>query len=470
MLRLAGAGAAAAEREAGAILRLETALAQASMTRVEQRDPNAIYNRMTLARLSELAPSVDWKRYLQMSGAPAVDSINVAQPKFIAAVNEQLAATPLDDWKAYLRWHLLTKTANTLPSAFDDENFRFRGTFLLGQKQQLPRWQRCVSRVNQEIGEALGQAYVEKKFGPESKRKATELVDNLVAALHDNIISLDWMTDPTKQQALAKLNAFVRKIGYPDQWRDYSALTVTSGPYAANVLAANAFEHRRDLAKIGKPVDRAEWYMTPPTFNAYYNPPMNEIVFPAGILQWPMFDINQDDAFNYGAIGSVIGHELTHGFDDEGSQYDAQGNVRNWWTPEDRTRFEERAECIVRQFDKYEIEPGLAHTGKLVAGESIADLGGVIIAWNAWKRSLQGKPQQGIVGGFTPEQRFFLGYARTRASNMTPEAMRLRVATDPHPINRFRVNGPLSNMPEFAAAFGCSANDPMVRQDRCEVW
>ena len=470
MLRLAGADAPTADRQAQAILRLESSLAQASMTRVEMRDPNAVYNRMTLAELNTLAPAFDWQRYLQTVGAPSIQSINLAQPKFIAAVSQELTATPIDDWKAYLRWHLLSKTANTLPKAFDDENFRFRGTFLLGQKEQLPRWQRCVSRVNQQIGEALGQAYVEQKFSAESKRRATELVDNLVAALRDNLTTLEWMSPSTKEQALTKLNAFVRKIGYPDQWRDYSALTISSEPYAANVLAANAFEHRRDLAKIGQPVDRAEWHMTPPTFNAYYNPPLNEIVFPAGILQWPMFDINQDDAFNYGAIGSVIGHELTHGFDDEGSQYDAQGNVRNWWTAEDRKLFEERAECIVQQFDRYEVEPGLAHTGKLVAGESIADLGGVIIAWNAWKRSLAGKPQPGVIGGFTPEQRFFLGYARTRASNMTPEAIRLRVATDPHPINRFRVNGPLSNMPEFAAAFGCKANDPMVRAERCEVW
>ena len=470
MLRLAGADAATADRQAQAVMRLETAIAAASMTRVEQRNPEAIYNRMTLTELATMAPGIDWPRFLADAGAPVVTSINVAQPKFAAEVSRQLTATPLDDWKAYLRWQLLSKTASSLSKPFDDENFRFRGMYLAGQKEQLPRWQRCVSRINAQVGEALGQAYVDQKFGPEAKRRATELVENLVAALHEELSKLDWMSAETKQQALTKLAAFTRKIGYPDRWRDYSALQVTADSYAANVIAANRFDNRRSLMKIGQPVDRSEWYMTPPTYNAYYNPPMNEIVFPAGILQWPMFDIGQDDAFNYGAIGSVIGHELTHGFDDEGSQYDAQGNLRNWWTAEDRKLFEERAECIVRQFDKYEIEPGLAHSGKLVAGESIADLGGVIIAYNAWKRSLQGKPAPGVVDGFTPEQRFFLGFARARASNITPESARLRVSTDPHPVNEFRVNGPLSNLPEFARAFGCSTNDAMVRADRCEIW
>jgi len=278
------------------------------------------------------------------------------------------------------------------------------------------------------------------------------------------------MSPATRQQAIAKLNTFVRKVGYPDQWRDYSSLTITPDSYVTNVFAAQSFDIRRDLQKIGKPVDRTEWGMTPPTINAYYNPALNEIVFPAGILQWPFFDPSMDDAFNYASIGSVIGHEMTHGFDDEGSQYDAEGNLRNWWTEEDRKKFEQRAECIVKQFDSYYVEPNLHHNGKLVAGESIADLGGLAIAYAAWQRSLEGKPRPANVDGFTPEQRFFLGFARSRATNVTPEAQRVRVNTDPHPMNKFRVNGPLSNMPQFAQAFGCKSTDPMVRADRCNIF
>jgi putative endopeptidase len=470
MLELAGSDSNAAAKDADAVMRLETALAAASMTRVEQRDPNAVYNRLNLAQLGQIAANIDWPTYLAQRHLDGVASINVAQPKFLAEVSRLVEATPLADWKAYLRWQLITNTAASLTSAIDAENFRFRGTFLRGQKQQQERWQRCAAAADAQIGEALAQAWLEKKFSPEAKRRATELVGNLVAALREDLQDLDWMSEPTRKEARVKLEAFARKIGYPDTWRDYSAMTLTSGPYATNFLGASAFETARDLAKVGRALDRGEWLMTPPTINAYYNPPLNEIVFPAGILQWPMFDINQDDAFNYGAIGSVIGHEISHGFDDEGSQYDARGNLRDWWTAEDRKRFEERAECIVRQFNCYEVEPGLAHNGKLVAGESIADLGGLIIAWHGWKKSLEGKPAPPVIDGFTPEQRFFLGFARARAGNRTIEATRVRIATDPHPESKFRTNGPLSNMPEFATAFGCKAGQPMVREDRCEIW
>ncbi|HKO58581.1 MAG TPA: M13 family metallopeptidase, partial [Thermoanaerobaculia bacterium] len=470
MLRLAGDDEAAAARGAETVMRIETALANASMTRVEQRDPNAIYNRMPVTQLTSIAPAFDWPAYFRQMGAGALPSVNVAQPKFFAELQRQLTTTPLEDWKTYVRWHLLTDTASTLSSPFVNENFRFRSGILAGQKEQQPRWKRCVQRADQLLGEALGQAYVDRKFPPAAKRRATELVDNLVAALRSDLATLEWMSPATRQAAIAKLEAMGTKIGYPDQWRDYSALTITGGPYVSNVLAGGAFAVRRDLAKIGQPVDRTEWGMTPPTINAYNNGSLNEIVFPAGILQWPFFDPNMDDAFNYGAIGSVIGHEITHGFDDEGSQYDARGNLRNWWTEEDKKKFEERAECIVRQFDTYFVEPGLHHNGKLVAGESIADLGGLVIAYDAWQRSLAGKPRPANVDGFTPEQRFFLGFARSRATNVTPEAMRVRINTDPHPASKFRVNGPVSNMPQFAAAFGCKANDPMVRADRCDIW
>ncbi|HET7437364.1 MAG TPA: M13 family metallopeptidase [Thermoanaerobaculia bacterium] len=455
--------------DADAVMRIENALANASFTAVQLRDPQTQYNRMPVSQLTTLAPSLVWDQYLAQRGL-SIDSINVAQPSFVKEVDHLIATAPLSDWQTYLRWQLLTDVAGTLPTPIADENFRFRNTVLLGQKKQQDRWQRCVARVNAQVGEALGQAYVDRKFPPEAKKRAMELVDNLVVALRENIGQLDWMSSSTRANALAKLNAFRRKIGYPDTWRDYSKLTIVNGPLATNTLAATQFEVQRDLAKIGKPVDLTEWYMTPPTINAYYNPPYNEIVFPAGILQWPMFDIHQDDAFNYGAVGSVIGHELTHGFDDEGSQYDAKGNLANWWTEEDKKNFEARAECIVNQFEGYYIEPETHHTGKLVAGESIADLGGAIIAYKAWQKSLVGKPKPQTIGGFTPEQRFFLGFARARATNMTIESARNRVLTDPHPINKFRVNGPLSNMPQFASAFQCHTGDPMVRATQCAIW
>jgi putative endopeptidase len=456
--------------DAAAVMRVETALANASMNPVELRDPHAQYNRMPVSQLAALAPNFDWNAYLAAQGLAGLESLNVSQPNFIKAASQLLNETPIADWQTYLRWQLLTSSATVLPTPIADENFRFRNGVLLGQKQQQDRWQRCVARINGTIGEALGQAYVERRFPPEAKRRAGELVDNLVIALRQNINDLPWMASSTKENAVAKLNAFRRKIGYPDSWRDYSALQIVKGPLATNVFTAAEFETKRNLQKIGKPVDLGEWFMTPSTINAYYNPPYNEIVFPAAILQWPMFNITQDDAFNYGAIGSVIGHELTHGFDDEGSKYDRNGNLENWWTEEDRKNFEARAECVVQQFNTYEIEPGLAHNGKLVAGESIADLGGAIIAYKAWQKSLEGKPKPGIVDGFTPEQRFFLGYARVRAQNATIEAQRNRVLTDPHPMNKFRVNGPLANMPQFAAAFQCKSGDPMVRQNVCEIW
>ncbi|HEX9982794.1 MAG TPA: M13 family metallopeptidase [Thermoanaerobaculia bacterium] len=469
MLELAGSDTANAARDANTIMKLETALAEASMTRVQMRDPNAIYNKRTLAQLASEAPSIDWNAYFAARGANVAE-VNVAQPQFVAAVSRLMNETPVEDWKAYLRWQVLTNTAGSLPTPIEQENFRFRSAFLQGQKQQQERWQRCVARTNNQLGEALGQAFVDRKFPPAAKQRATELVNNLVLALEQRINSLDRLSDATRAQSLTKLGTFTRKIGYPDTWRDYSSARIVRGPYTSNVLAANVFESKRDLAKIGKPIDRGEWFMSPQTINAYYYAAMNEIVFPAAILQWPYFDIEQDDAFNYGAIGSIIGHELSHGFDDEGSQYDERGNLRNWWTEEDRKKFEAQAECIVKQFDAYEVEPGVAHNGKLVAGESIADLGGLVIAYEGWKKSLEGKPQPPVIDGFTPEQRFFLGYSRARATNATPEALRMRLATDPHPANKFRVNGPLANYPPFAQAFQCKAADAMVRGNICEIW
>jgi predicted metalloendopeptidase len=453
-----------------AVMRIENALALASQTNVEERDPESQYNRMPVAQLATTTPDFDWHHYLAQRGLGNLASINISQPKFVKEVAHLTTTTPIADWQAYLRWHLLRATATALPTPIADENFQFRNVVLLGQKKQLDRWQRCVARTDQQMGEALGQAYVDRKFPPAAKQKVAEMVNNLASALHDDLGTLGWMSEATRKNAIAKLEAFRRKVGYPDTWRDYSGLRVSNGPFVTNVLAADSFEMQRDIAKIGNPPDLAEWGMTPPTINAYYNPAFNEIVFPAGILQWPMFDLNQDDAFNYGAAGSVIGHEITHGFDDQGSQYDAKGNLVNWWSEADKKNFAERAECIVKQFDAYQVEPGLTHKGKLVAGESIADLGGAIIAYKAWQKSLEGKPRPGTVGGFTPEQRFFLGFARARATNQTIEAMRNRVLTDPHPLNKFRVNGPVSNMPQFASAFQCKAGDAMVRANRCDIW
>jgi len=466
LFTLSGDDANTAAKNADAVMRLEKSLAEATLTRVARRDPNATYHRMTVAELAASTPNIDWSGVKLSSSDP----INVSQPKFVEEINRQIAATPISEWKAYLRWHLLNGYATTLSSPFVNADFHFHGTVLNGQPDQQPRWKRCVAGADRILGEALGQAYVERRFPPEAKKRMTELVGNLIGALHANLENLDWMSEPTRKAAIAKLEAFNRKIGYPDTWRDYSKLTITPSSFTANVLASSSFEVERELEKIGKPVDRGEWGMTPPTFNAYYNPLMNEIVFPAGMLQFPMFDIRQDDAFNYGAIGSVIGHEMSHGFDDSGSQFDASGNLANWWTPEDKQKFDAKAACIVRQFDSYYVEPNLHHNGKLVAGESIADLGGAVIAWEAWQRSLAGKPKPPVIDGFTPEQRFFLGYARARASNTRIEALRLRLQTDPHPANKFRVNGPLSNMPQFASAFQCNAGDAMVRSDRCTIW
>jgi predicted metalloendopeptidase len=352
-----------------------------------------------------------------------------------------------------------------------DENFDFFGRTLTGTTEQLPRWKRCVAITDQDLGEALGQKYVEKAFPPAAKERALEMVHNLIDALRADLQILPWMSPATKVQALAKLNAITLKIGYPDKWRDYSALKVDRGPYVLNNFRSQEFEFHFDLSKIGKPVDRGEWGMTPPTVNAYYNPQLNEIVFPAGILQFPLFDAKADDALNYGAMGSVIGHEMTHGFDDQGRQFDAQGNLRDWWTPEDAANFQQRADCIEKQFNAFVVQGDLHENGKLVLGESIADLGGLVIAHAAFEKAHLGKPNT-LIDGFTPEQRFFISYARDWGQNVRPELEKLLTTTDPHPLPRFRAVAPLENLPEFASAFDCKAGDPMTRPEdqRCRIW
>jgi putative endopeptidase len=472
MFELMGDDATKSAAEAKTIMAIETKLAEASLTGVERRDPARVYHRMTVAQVKELVPAFDWVSYMQKLGVPEKTDINVAMPDFFTkAVNPMLSEVPISDWQTYLRWHVINNTAPALSSAFVDEDFNFKGKVLQGAKENLPRWKRCSAGTDRVLGEAVGELWVKKAFPASAKARALDMVRNLEAALKDDIGTLSWMSAETKKQAITKLEAFLNKIGYPDKWRDYSSLEIDRGPYVLNRARADAFEMRRDLNKIGRPVDRTEWVMSPPTVNAYYNPLINEIVFPAGILQPPFFDAEADDAYNYGGMGAVIGHEMTHGFDDTGAQFDAAGNLKNWWTDEDLKNFKARAECVVNQFNRYEVEKGLNVNGKLVVGESIADLGGLVIAYAAFQKAIAGKPRK-TIDGFTPEQRFFLGYARAWATNMRPELARLITKTNPHPLAKFRANGPLSNMPQFAAAFSCKAGDPMVRaeKDRCQIW
>ena len=462
-----------ADRAAAAsqtVLKIETKLAENSVTRVQRRKPEANYHPMIKAELLEMTPHFDWGRYFRGVGLPEIGKVNVGQPDFFKAADKLLTEISIEDWKTYLRWHLVNAASPTLSAKFVDENFDFNGKYLQGTKENLPRWKRCVASTDRSLGEALGQIYVKKTFTPQAKARAQEMVKNLIEALRQNLSTLDWMNDETRQRATAKLNAFVRKIGFPDKWRSYEALQVNRGPYYNNAVSSGEFEFKRNVGKIGKPLDRTEWGMSPPTVNAYYNPSMNEIVFPAGILQPPFYAATADDAFNYGGIGAVIGHEMTHGFDDQGAKFDADGNLVMWWTPEDFKKFSDRTNCVVKQFNGYEVEPGLFQKGELVVGESVADLGGLTVAFAAYQKSLEGKPRPKNIDGFTPEQRFFLGWAQVWAQNIRPEAARLRNATDPHPLGRFRVNGPLSNMPAFAKAFGCKPGDAMVRVERCQIW
>ncbi len=471
MLALSGYPAGRASGAAQAIMALETKLAMASMTNVELRDPVATYNKLTRAEIEALAPSFTWSTYLVATDLASIDSAIIGQPRFLEELGRQIDATPLQTWKDYFRWHLVNSAAETLPTRFEQADFDFWDRFLEGKKEMLPRWKRCAAATDVALGEALGQLWTERYFPESAKAEAMEMVRNLMSALREDINTLKWMGPTTRQQAIVKLQAFETKIGYPDKWRDYSPLTIVRGPFVANTLAANRFEFYRDLARIGKPVDRTEWLMTPPTVNAYNNPTMNEIVFPAGILQPPFYDPNADDAYNYGGMGAVIGHELIHGFDDQGRQYDARGNLADWWSAEDKAGFLERARCVSEQFSSFEVADGLRMSGDLVLGESIADLGGLDIAYAAYLKSQEGKPRR-MIDGFTPEQRFFLGWAQVWAEKATPEFERLQVTTDPHPLARFRVNGPLSNLPAFAEAFSCRTADPMVRSDqtRCDIW
>lgn len=471
MFQLVGESQAQATADAQRVLALETSLARPAKTRVELRDPNANYHRMTAAELAQAAPGFNWPRYFAGEGRADISSINVQNPVFLKAADSLLTAVSLDDWKAYLRWKIIDAAAPSLSSAFVNEDFRF-GSTLSGAKEQLPRDKRCGRATDAGLRDALGQAYVSQYFTPTAKARALEMVRNLESVFHDRLQTLGWMSDTTKAQATGKLTAFTNKIGYPDKWRDYSTLTIKPGPFLDNQIAVREYERRRELARIGQPVDRAEWGMTPPTVNAYYNPSMNEIVFPAGILQPPFFDPNADDAVNYGGMGAVIGHEMTHGFDDQGAQFDAQGNLRNWWSASDLEKFKRGTGLVASQFDSYTVLDSVHVNGRLTLGENLADLGGLSVSYAALEKALAQKGRPPLIDGFTPEQRFFLAWAQIWRQNITPEAARVRINTDPHAPGMWRVNGPLSNMPQFAAAFGCKPGDPMVRPDsvRPEIW
>jgi len=474
MLTLLGEPASKATGDAKKIMAFETSLAKASRTRVELRDPQKNYNKMSQADLQKLTPNWNWADYFVAINLAEPGDINVGQPEFFKAANAAFTSASIEDWKTYLRWHLINAAAEDLSDDFVNEDFTFKEGVLRGTKQIKPRWKRVVASTDEGLGDALGKLYVADYFPPEAKARALEMINNLKAALADRIKTLDWMDEPTKQEALKKLAAMNVKIGYPDKWRDYSLLKIDRGPYVLNTMRAANFEVNRELKKIGKPVDRTEWGMTPPTVNAYYNANMNEIVFPAGILQPPFFEPKADDAVNYGGMGAVIGHEMTHGFDDQGRQFDASGNLRDWWSPESAAKFKDRSQAVVQQYSEYEPIPGVHINGEMTQGENIADIGGVKLAYAALQKALEKNPQarEQKIDGLTPEQRFFLGWAQVWRANQREQDLRLRLNTDPHSPTRYRCNGPISNMPEFAKAFNLPEDCPMVRppDKRVNIW
>jgi endothelin-converting enzyme/putative endopeptidase len=467
---LAGRTPAAAKQAATTVMAFETALAKASLDNVALRDPASIDHPMTLAQLQKITPSFDWTAHFAALGIQP-GKLNVTQPAFLAEVERQLKQTPVAAWKTYLTWHVLHGASPWLTRAFGDATFAFFDKYLGGTPEAKPRWKQCVQVTDVLLGEALGKKYTDKYFPPAAKARMQLLVKNMLAAVKDSIEQLDWMSAATKQRALEKLATFNPKVGYPDKWKDYSSVPVKRDAFFESAWAGRIWFLRDNFAQIGKPVDRGRWGMTPPTSNAYYNPSLNEIVFPAGILQPPAFALDGVDAINYGAIGVVIGHEISHGFDDQGAKFDAVGRLNNWWTPDDLAQFQKRGQCVVDQFDHYFIEPEIHHNGKLVLGESIGDLGGANIAYRAFQKAKAQAPQP-TLDGFTPDQQFFIAWGQFRGDAIRPETQRLMVQGDPHPIGKFRVIGPLSNIPAFQQAFQCKADSAMVRPagQRCAIW
>lgn len=470
MFKLMGDKPDTAAGNAKTVMDIQMRLAKASLAPVEMRVPENRYNKIALADAQKITPEFSWNDYLAARGVASISEINLSQPKFFAEVNAMLKDLPIKSWKTYMRFMVINQSAGALSKPFVDENFNFYGKYLNGTKEQQPRWKRCVQATDGALGEALGMEFVKVKFTPEAKARMDSLITNVFGAMRERIQKLPWMSDETKPKAIAKLAAIKRKIGYPDVLRGYKGLTIDNKSYLGNIRRAGQFQVKRNLDDINKPVDRTRWGMTPPTVNAYYSGTFNEIVFPAGILQPPFFNFEADDAINYGGIGGVIGHEISHGFDDQGSKFDADGNLKSWWTAEDRTKFEERASCVADQFSKYEVQPGLFINGRLTLGENIGDFAGLTIAYTAYMKSLEGKPRPADIDGFTPEQRFFLGWAQVWAAKSTVEAERSQVLGDPHSAARWRVNGPMSNMPQFAKAWGCKEGDYMIRQNACLIW
>jgi putative endopeptidase len=474
MFELAGDSPEAAESGAAVIVSLETALAENAKTPLELRDRLANYNRFSHDELGALLNAIPVLDLLRDSGLDltASDYVIVGQPKFLEGLNTQLTERPIGDWKIYLRYRTLIGAASSLARPFDEESFRFYSTVLQGTPQMEPRWQRAARWTDRALGEALGELYVARHYPPEAKARMDEMITNIKAVLRDRLAALEWMGPETREKALAKFDRFVARIGYPDKWRDYSSVNVTWDSYYANAREAARYSVRYNQAKLGQPVDKGEWVMTPPTVNAYFQPTANQIVFPAGILQPPFFDFTMDDAVNYGCIGGVIGHEITHGFDDQGRRYDAEGNLTDWWTEEDAAKFQARAQKLIEQFNGYEALPGLFVNGALALGENIADLGGVSIAYEAFQRSLAGKPRPEKIDGFTAEQRFFISWAQGWRTAYRDDALRRQVMVGPHAPGQYRAFGALVNQPEFFEAFDIKEGDPMWRapEDRAKIW
>jgi putative endopeptidase len=469
MLQLLGETSSDAQADAASAMRIETALAAQSLTRVQKRDPYNLKHRMSIDQLRQSTPDFDWDVFLQKLGPPSFNSLNVEEPKFFDELDKQLRTEKLDAWRAYLRWHLLHANAVYLAPEFENESFAFYGKFLRGTPQMPPRWKECTRLVDRRLGDALGQVFVKDTFSPDTKAEVLKMTKQIETEMRTDIQNLTWMSDATKKEALLKLSSIVNKIGYPDKWKDYSSVAISSNEFYADNSEAAAFETRRRLGKIGKPVDRREWEMTPPTVNAYYDPQTNDINFPAGVLEPPLFDPKMDAAPNYGNTGSTIGHELTHGFDDEGRQFDAQGNLKDWWTPEDAKAFEQRVACVRDQYAQYVVVDNIHINSSLTLGEDVADLGGTLLAYLAWKHDTAGqdlKPKDGL----TPDQRYFVGMAQWACGQARPEALRLDAITDPHSPEEFRINGVVTNLPQFGDAFGCKVGQPMRRENACRVW